>query len=459
MKRRALSASPGPAVAIRRYYHVPIAIRIVGGLALLAGIGTVLLLLPGVSTTHPLTLQQALFTSVSAVSVTGLSVITPAQDLTWFGQAVLLVLIQMGGVGFMVVTILILRALRRPINLVDRLALRESLGLPEKHSFAPIVRRVILSVFIVEGLGACLLWLTWREQLGNGRAVWYGLFHAVSAFCNAGFDLFSGLARYPYGLPRDWHTLTIMGTIIVLGGLGFPVLADVVTWRARRRLSLHSRLTLGMAAVLIVVGALGIFIAESGGHGTFSQLDVAHRWLYATFQSISMRTAGFSALGDLSMLTPASQILTVGLMAVGTGPASMGGGITTGTVVVLALLTWSYARGGYAVQVSGRTLPVETTRRAAAVLAVSVSVIIIATWLVLITNPATLDQALFEVVSAFATTGLSLDFTGQLNSIGLVIIMVMMFWGRLGTLALILALARQRPPSALGYPEEEVLIG
>jgi trk system potassium uptake protein len=136
-----------------------------------------------------------------------------------------------------------------------------------------------------------------------------------------------------------------------------------------------------------------------------------------------------------------------------------GGGITTGAVVVLALLTWSYARGGHAVQVSGRTLPVETTRHAAAVLAVSASVIIIATWLVLITNPATLDQALFEVVSAFATTGLSLDFTGQLNSIGLVIIMVMMFWGRLGTLALILALARQRPPSALGYPEEEVLIG
>ncbi len=172
-----------------------------------------------------------------------------------------------------------------------------------------------------------------------------------------------------------------------------------------------------------------------------------------------MRTAGFSALGDLSTLTPASQILTIGLMTVGTGPASMGGGITTGTVVVLALLTWSYARGGHVVQVGRRTLPVEATRRAAAVLAVSVSVMGVATWLLLITNQATLDQALFEVVSAFATTGLSLDFTGQLNSIGLGIIMVMMFWGRLGTLALILALARQRPPSALGYPEEQVLIG
>ncbi len=445
--------------AVRRYYHVPIAIRIVGGLALLAGLGTLLLLLPGVSTTRPLTFQQALFTSVSAVSVTGLSVITPSQDLTWFGQIVLLVLIQMGGVGFMVVVILILRVLHRSVSLVNRLALRESLGLPERQSFAPIVRRVILSVFMVESVGAVLLWLNWRERLGDERAAWYGLFHAVSAFCNAGFDLFSGLPQYPYGIPHDWRTLTIMGTIIVLGGLGFPVLADIVTWRSRRRLSLHSRLTLIVSAVLIGVGAVGIFAAESAGHGAFSQLDAAHRWLYVTFQSVSTRTAGFSALGDLSTLTPASQILIIALMAIGTGPASMGGGITTGTLVVLWIATWSYARGSSVVQVGRRTLPAEATRRAAAVLTVSVLVVGAATWLILITQQATLDQALFEVVSAFATTGLSLNFTGQLNSIGLVIIMAMMFWGRLGTLALILALARQHPPSALAYPEEQVLIG
>ena len=161
MKRRARSASPGPGIATRRYYHVPIAMRIIGGLALLAGIGTVLLLLPGVSTTHPLTLQQAIFTSVSAVSVTGLSVITPSQDLTWFGQAVLLALIQMGGVGFMVVTILILRALRRPISLVDRLALRESLGLSERQSFAPIVRRVSIMADLARAAGRWTRGLVW----------------------------------------------------------------------------------------------------------------------------------------------------------------------------------------------------------------------------------------------------------------------------------------------------------
>ncbi len=438
--------------------RVTAVVRVIGGLLLLVAIGTLLLWVSGIGTPQRLTFQQALFTAVSALSVTGLSVITPNTDLTFLGQLVLLGLIQIGGIGFMVVAVAVLRGLRRQVSLFDRQAMRDSLGLGEAIEFRPILRRVLLSMIIVEGLGAMLLWLHWRDALGDATAAFYGLFHAVSAFCNAGFSLFSP-TQFPSGIPRDSVSLLIVGGLIVVGGLGFPIVADLVEWPRRRRLSLHSRLTIIVSLLLIAVGALGLLLAENRSGGALAGVPWHQQIVLSVFQSISARTAGFSVMANMQQLTAASQVLLIGLMFIGTAPASMGGGITTGTFIVLALALWSYARRSRSVQVQRRRIPADAVRRASAVLLVALLMVVGATWLILLEQNAPLDSAVFEVVSAFSTTGLSLNYTTQLSNFGQFIIMICMLWGRLGALTVVVALGEQYPPELVEYPEERLLLG
>lgn len=434
-------------------------VRVIGSLLVLVLIGTLLLWVSGVGTPQMLTFQAALFTAVSALTVTGLSTITPGTDLTLFGQVVLMLLIQVGGIGFMVIAVAILRALRRQVSLFDRQAMRDSLGISEATEFRPIVRRVLVSVGAIESVGAVLLWLHWRGTLGDQIAAFYGMFHAVSAFCNAGFSLFSG-QQYPAGIPIDGTTLLIMGSLIVLGGLGFPVLADVVMYPQLRRLSLHARLTIVTALILIAAGAIGLLLAENYPGGPLQGAPWYRQIELSVFQSAATRTAGFSVMANMQQLTAASQVLMIGLMFVGTAPASMGGGITTGTLIVLALAMWSYARGLTTAQIRKRTLPADSVRRASAVLVVALLVVVAATWLILLNQrTASLDEVVFQVVSAFSTTGLTLNYTTHMTTFGLFIIMLCMLWGRLGTLTIVVALGRQRPPARVEYPEERLLIG
>ena len=315
-----------------------------------------------------------------------------------------------------------------------------------------------MSMLAVESVGAVLLWLHWRSTLGDETAAFYGLFHAVSAFCNAGFALFDP-AQFPSSIPRDTVSLAIIGGLIVLGGLGFPVLADIVEWPTRRRLSLHARLTIYASLILIVVGAIGLLVAENRSGGALNGVPWHQQIVLSAFQSIAARTAGFSVMANMQQLTAASQVLLIGLMFIGTAPASMGGGITTGTLIVLTLAMWSYARRLRSVQVSKRQIPAGAVRRAAAVLLVALLVVIGATWLILLEQDAPLDSVVFEVVSAFSTTGLSLSYTSQLTSFGLFIIMLCMLWGRLGALTIVAALGEQRPPERVEYPEERLLLG
>ena len=436
---------------------MPAALRLVIGLAVLVAAGTSILMLPWMGTERPLTWNEALFTAVSALSVTGLSIITPVHDLSLAGQIVLLLLIQIGGVGFMVVAVIVFQLLGRRITLTDRLALTDSMGLLVPGAIVQLVRRVLLTVLLLEAIGAALLWIHWRDMLGPERALLYAIFHAVSAFCNAGFDLFTGLPDYPYGIPNDSITLAILGSLIFLGGLGIPVLAELLTfWRIR--FSLHTRITLTVVIILVSIGAGGLFLTEQQSGHLLEREPLDRQIALALFQSISTRTAGFSALQPLDELSPAGRLLTIILMFIGCAPASMGGGITTGTFAVLMLAVGAYARGLASPQIGGRTLAPQTVRKAAAILTVSLLVVLTATWLILVTHEATLDDALFEVVSAFATCGLSLTLTGELNLFGQLVICVMMFWGRLGALTLVVALANQRP-QLVAYPEEQVLIG
>lgn len=449
------SFPPHPSIRrVRR--ELPIPARLVLGLLLLVVTCTSLLLLPGMAT-RPLRFIEALFTATSALSVTGLSIIVPARDLTLAGQVFLLAMIEMGGVGFMVITVMVLRLLGRRVPLLHRLALRDSLGLVSPAAILRLTEQVVITTFTLQTIGALLLWLHWRELLG-ARAPFYALFHAVSAFCNAGFDLFTGLPGHT-GIPSDSYSLKVLRAMILLGGLGIPVLADLITWPRDRQFSLHTKLTLLLVASLIVAGTIGIYVAESLPGATLADETWRRRLEIAVFQSISARTAGFSAMTDFAEISPASQLMIMALMFIGCAPASMGGGTTTGTFIVLTLALWGYASGKPEIQIGGRSISAEMVRKGAAVLTISLSLVVVATWLLVVTNPLSLDRAAFEVVSAFATCGLTLNVTGELNTFGLLVIIPVMFWGRLGALTIFAALAQQPAPTRVHYPEEQILIG
>jgi trk system potassium uptake protein len=441
---------------------LPVALRLVLGLAGLVATGTFSLSLPGVTTGPPLSLLEALFTATSAVTVTGLTVVTTSSDFTRFGQILVLLLIQVGGVGFMFLLAFTLLLIRGRLSLMDRLTLTGSLGLDRPEGILRVSVRVLAGILIIEGIGAVLLYIHWRQSgiVPADELLFYAIFHAISAFCNAGFDLFHGLSRYPRGIPGDNLTLLIMGTLIFLGGLGIPVLSDLLTRRRPRRLSLHSRLTLWAVFALVLVGWAGLFIPETRPGAVLHDASLDHQLVRTWFQSVSTRTAGFPGFEDFDRLVPESQLLVISLMFIGSAPASMGGGITTSTLVVLILALWSYAHGYPQVQVAQRTISAGTVRRAAVILTISIGTVVFAAWLILMTHNLTMNSVLFEVVSAFATVGLSLGITTELNAFGRLVIIVMMFWGRLGAITLVVALAQRTSPrgQAVRYPEERVVL-
>ena len=457
------------AMDIQRKRRVPVPYRLMVALALLVGIGTALLLMPWM-TTQRITILDALFTSTSAAAVTGLAVLTTSTAFTRLGQWVILLLMQFGGLGLVVTMVLTLRLMGRHISLMDRLAVSSSLGLASPRDILRVLGRTVIVMLAVEGIGAVILWIHWQAQgiVSPRDAAFYGLFHAVAAFCNAGFDLFGGLPQYPTGIPSDPVTLLTLGWLVILGGLGIPVYMDLLfsreahkEGRQRRGLSLHTRLVLWSALILILVGWAGLLFSEFRIPGTLASESFFHRVLLAWFQSVSARTAGFASLSDFANLHEASRLLLICLMFIGSAPASMGGGITTGSFSVLVLAMWSLARGYDTIRAGQRAISMAMVWRAVTVLIISMGVVISGTWLLLVSQPElTFSPALFEVVSAFSTTGLSLGLTGTLNIFGRLLIILMMFWGRLGAVTIMLVLLKRNSRDSLvKYPEETVLVG
>jgi trk system potassium uptake protein TrkH len=328
----------------------------------------------------------------------------------------------------------------------------------------------------VEGIGTLILWAHWRLSgiAPAGDAAFYALFHSVAAFCNAGFDLFSGLPGPPRGVLSDPVSLLTLGGLVIVGGLGIPVYMELLHWRIvrsarsrkgigasrRRRLSLHTRLALWSALVLILIGWAGLLISEFRHAGVLADLPLGERLLQAWFQSVAARTAGFPGFSDFASINEASRLLLMVLMFIGSAPASMGGGITTGTFSVLVVAMWSFARGYERVQAGQRAISMAMLWRAVTVLVISLGVVMIATWLLLLSQAVDFSPALFEVVSAFSTTGLSLGVTGHLDTFGRLVIIAVMFWGRLGAITIMIALLKRGTRERLKrYPEETVLVG
>ena len=393
--------------------------------------------------------------------MTGLSLFPISTYLTIWGQLALLLLVQIGGVGLIVAVVLIFRLIGRQVTLGERLAVTSSLGLDRPEEIASIMVRAIGLMLVIEAIGAFLLFLHWRISgiVPPGKAAYYALFHAVASYCNAGFDLFTGQPEFPNGIPTDPLSLIIMGSLIILGGLGIPIYMDLI-YRRRRQFSFHTRLTILITVALILAGWIALLISEYRQAGVLSSMPFGQRALLAWFQSVSTRTAGYAGLPGFSEINHPTTLMMILLMFIGTAPASTGGGITTGTFAVLVFSVISYARGLDKIRIGKHTLPRALLLRSMVVFVISFNLVLLATWLLLLTNPFTLDQSLFEVISAYSTTGLSLGITAELNTIGRLILIFTMFAGRLGAITIMIAfLGRDTGAKLVDYPEEVILIG
>ena len=434
------------------------AMRLILILAAAVGIGTVLLMLPVSGAQRPLHFNEALFTATSALATTGLSIITPGQDLSFVGQMVLLLLMEIGGVGFMIGAVVLFRLLGRHLTLEERLSLRDSMGLVATSTVIQLARTVLVTVLTIQAIGALVLCLLWTPRFGLLQAAYYAVWHTVSAFTNASFDLFSRAPDAPAGFPTDSASLLTISTLVILGSIGIPVIHDLLNWPRRRRLALHTRLTLVVVAVLLTVGTVGVFIGESKPGVLFSDLPWQNRLLFAYFHSATSRTAGF-VLVPLETMHASSVLLLMLLMFIGGSPASTGGGISTSTVAVLVLAMWSYVRGQRQIVAAGRSISYETVQKALAILVIELVGVMLVSWLLLLTQDATLQEVVFEVISAAATCGFTLGLTPRLDLFGQILIIITMFCGRLGALTIVAALTSHGQPTQMTYPEEQVLIG
>ena len=416
-------------------------------------LGTLLLALPvATKDGHSIGLLDSLFTATSAVCVTGLVAVDTGTTFSLFGQAVLLVLIQVGGLGFMVFATRAMMMLGRRISIKNRLLIRESMNGASLSNLGTLARRYLLLALGIEAVGAALLVIRFVPMYGLRRGLWFAVFHAVSAFCNAGFDLFGRFSSLT-GFATDPLVLITVAALIVLGGLGFSVILEVLRSRqVLKNLSLHARIVLTFTLALLLMGTAFYALVERGG------LDM----LNAFFQSVTMRTAGFNSV-DLSSLTDGSKLFSSLLMMIGASPASTGGGMKTTTVAVVALLIVNVVKGEDGVNAARRRISADTVRRALAVVALFLTMLTLGTLsLSIIENGRfSLADILFECSSAMGTVGVSAIGTPNLHPVSRTVLLPMMFLGRVGPLTLAVAVARRQrnvKPVAK-FPEEKIMIG
>lgn len=440
--------------------------------ASLITVGTVgLATIPGLYVGEPLGWMDALFTATSAVCVTGLVVVDTATRFTPMGQAYLLVMIQLGGLGILTFTTVVILAMGGRVSLRQRAAVGQGPEDVADLEFPDVLRSVVLFTFAFEAVGALCLWGAWAPTLGAGRALWAGVFHSVSAFCNAGFAIFSDSLEGSAGTPL---VLTVVMLLVVSGGIGFLTLTELRAHLARagqtrrRRLSLHTRLVLVTTGVLLGTGWAAFAALE--WNGALAALGPTDRVGNALFMSVTARTAGFNTV-DYAAVSAPTTLMTMLLMAVGGSPGSTAGGMKTTTFAVLVLAAWARLRGRHEVSVGGRALPDDAVRRALA-LWVAGSVLVAGTVLVLAAVEMTdaggptsgadpFLAVLFEAVSAFNTVGLSMGATPELSGVGKGAVILLMYLGRVGPMAAAAALV---PPGngrrdLVRHAREDVIIG
>lgn len=438
----------------------------VASFGLLILIGTLgLKLLPGLYTGEPLSWLDALFTATSAVCVTGLSTFDMATRCTWAGQAWILLLIQLGGLGMLTFASMIIVALGRRLSLRGE-AMAVS-GLEAAPHIDPklLTFDVVRFTFYIEGAGALILYLLWIPKLGFAGALWPAIFHSVSSFCNAGFSVFSDSLMSDQRSPL---VLLVHMVLIVAGGLGFLTMEELaLRYQAGKqrkifRLSLHSRIVLITSAALLIVGWIFFCIFE--WHATLGELPIFHKLTNGLFMSVTSRTAGYNSI-NYGEATDASKFLTIILMTIGGSPGSTAGGIKTTTFALIGLLAWSRIKGDVATTFWNRSIRNETTARAVGLFVISFGIVTAGIFVLTVTETFRNQEAqfldcMFEAASAFGTVGLSTGITPQLSIFGRWTAIFLMFLGRVGPLTLTAVfMVRQSRESSFRYSYEDVVVG
>lgn len=417
-------------------------------------IGAGLLKLP-LATSVPITWSDALFTATSAVTVTGLVVIDTGSDLTVFGQAVVAVLIQLGGLGLMTFAVFVLRALGLPIGIRQRLLLREDLNQTSIAELLRLIGLIVRVVAVCEAVGAALLLFAFVPEFGWAEGAWHAVFHSVSAFNNAGFALF------PDSLSR-WATDPLINGIVsvlfIVGGIGFVVLADLRSGLRFRGYSLHTKLTLTGTAFLIVCSVSAFALLEWNNTATLAQFpDAVSRLTASWFQGVTPRTAGFYTI-DIGAVRDSTALMLISLMIIGGGSTSTAGGIKVTTFIILLLSTVAFFKRRTTMHAFGRSLGPAEALKVMALATLSLAIVTIGIFVISLSHDGDFLEIAFEVASAFGTVGLSRGATPELDQVGRLVIGSIMFVGRVGPLTLGFLLARGLIPR-VRYPSSEIHLG
>lgn len=438
----------------------PVQVLVLGfaGIILL---GTFLLMLP-ISTVGDARIGfvNALFTSTSAVCVTGLVVVDTGTYWTFWGQLFILLLIQIGGLGFMTMATSVAILLGKKIGLKNRLIMQEALNQFSLSGVIRLTKYVILTTLFIEGVGALLLSIRFIPLFGLWKGIFASIFHSVSAFCNAGFDIMGNGVGLMNFVEDPLVNLVVIG-LILLGGLGFAVVADILRYPETKKFSLHSKLVFTMTGILLSIGFLMVFILEFNNPETLGNLSLKGKILGALFQSVTPRTAGFNTV-DMASLRLPTVMMTILFMFIGGSPGSTAGGVKTTTFGMVLLKVISVVRGEDDVEFAHRRIARETINRALAIVIIGAGIVAFEVMVLSITEShLTLEQLLFEAFSAFGTVGLSLGITSKLTLAGKLVISAGMFFGRLGPLTIVLAIGNRRNnyKKLIRYPEGKIIVG
>jgi trk system potassium uptake protein len=416
-------------------------------------LGTLLLKLP-FSTTHSISWVDAFFTATSAMTVTGLVVMDTAETYTLFGEIVIMSLIQLGGLGIMSFALLIFMMLGKKIGLKERLLIQQALNQTSLGGIVKLVKNLFIFSFFIEFIAMVFLAFRWVPEFGWGKGIYYSIFHAISAFNNAGFALWpDGLMRYA-GDPIINIGITFL---FIIGGIGFSVLSDLWYKKSFRKLSLHSKLMIVGTLIINLFAMFFIFVLEYSNPNTLAPLSTGDKIWASYFQAVTPRTAGFNTI-DIGSLNESTISLFLLLMFVGAGSASTGGGIKLTTFVVIILSVITFLKGKRELVVGRRSIADSFIFKSLAISTISLVFVFAAVFILNITENAPFLMILFEVISAFGTVGLSMGLTGDLSVIGKIVIIIVMFAGKLGPLTLAFSLARPEK-AKIRYPNEDILTG
>lgn len=430
------------------------------GFSLIILIGSVLLFLPIANkSTASISYLNALFTSASATCVTGLAVYDTYSQFTLFGQIVILILIQIGGLGFMTIAVMISMFLGRKIGLKERINLMEAFNSMQIGGIVRMAKRILIITAVFEIVGAGLLSIRFIPEFGLGQGLWFSLFHSVSAFCNAGFDLMGIISPSVSLSPFIGDALVNLVVIVlmVVGGIGFIVWNDIAEYRFQiRKYRLHSKIVLSATLVLIFVSTIAFCLLE--WHQAYAGLATGEKLLASLFSAVTARTAGFFTV-QIPSMSEAGSILTMILMLIGAGPGSTAGGIKITTIAVIFLSTIGYIKGSDDINIFGRRIDQANVRHAFNMAFLYILIATIGGFIIIIIQNANLHDVMFEVFSAIGTTGLSRGLTNSLLPPSKIVIILLMYSGRVGSMSIAMAFIEKKHADSLRNPQEKVIIG